>query len=50
MPDVKDGWTEMCKKAASQGVDFFIDKFGVKENDGFVWYTNRKGERQELSL
>lgn len=48
MPDVKDGWTEMRKKSASQGVDFFIDKFWDKENGGFVWYTNRKGEQQDI--
>lgn len=43
----KYGWTEQCKKAASQGVDFFINKFWDKDNGGFVWYTNQKGEQQD---
>lgn len=43
----KYGWVEKCKKTASQGVDFFIEKFWDKENGGFAWYTDRNGVVQD---
>lgn len=41
------GWTERCKAAARQGVDFFLEHFWDKKNGGFAWYTDRVGNVQD---
>ena len=37
------GWSEACRAAAAQGVDFFINKFWDKKHLGWAWVTDRKG-------
>ena len=39
----KYGWTESCRQAAAQGVDFLLRHFWDEKNGGFAWYTDREG-------